>query len=273
MGDGVIFDIKEFSIHDGPGARVTVFMKGCPLRCRWCHNPEGLQSEPQLMVKETLCTHCGRCLQPCGHAECQSYRRCIHACANGCLSVAGREITAVQLAEELLEFTDFFAMTGGGITFSGGEPLQQSVFVCEAADRLSGIHLALQTSGYADEDVYRRVIEKFDYIMQDVKLADEREHIRYTGVSNRKILKNIAYLKKSGKKFVFRISLIPGITDTEENLKACAEIAGGCPVELLPYNPLAGAKYEMLGMRYMLAAEKNREEDYTRFFQNARLAH
>lgn len=271
MCDGIIFDIKEFSIHDGPGARATVFLKGCPLRCLWCHNPEGLQSIPQLMVKEALCIHCGRCRYPCGHAECQPYGRCIHACANGCLTVAGRTVTAAQLAEQLRKLADFFAMTGGGITFSGGEPLQQSAFVCETADRLAGMHLALQTSGYADEDVYRRVIGKFDYIMQDIKLADEREHIRYTGVSNGKIRNNIAYLKRSGKEFVFRIPLIPGITDTEENLKGCSEIAGDCPVELLQYNPLAGAKYAMLGMRYALAVEKNRDAAYTDFFQNARL--
>ncbi len=270
--NGTIFDIKEFSIHDGPGARITVFLKGCPLRCKWCHNPEGLLPTPQLMVKENLCTRCGRCFQPCVHTECLPYKRCIHACANGCLTISGKSVSSEQLAERLLKNADFFAMTGGGITFSGGEPLLQSEFVCENADRLSGIHLALQTSGFAEEETYRKVIDKFDYIMQDIKLADEKKHIKYTGVSNKKILKNIEYLKRSGKEFVFRIPLIPYITDTEENLSACAEIAGDCPVELLKYNPLAGTKYEMLGMKYPLSADGNRNEDYTRFFKNAKMA-
>lgn len=271
MENGIIFDIKEFSIHDGPGARMTVFLKGCPLRCLWCHNPEGLLPSPQLMVKETMCTHCGDCFLKCSHAECQPYQRCVHACANGCLTVSGRTVSAEQLAAELLKNADFLAMTGGGITFSGGEPLLQSEFLCAATERLPGVHLALQTSGYAEPEIYRQAIDKFDYIMQDIKLAKEAEHLQYTGVSNEKILKNIAYLKRSGKKFVFRIPLIPGITDTAENLKACAEIAGEQPVELLRYNPLAGAKYEMLGMQYPLSAEGNREKDYTGFFGNAKM--
>lgn len=227
---------------------------------------------PQLMVKENLCTHCGHCFQPCSHIECRSYKRCIHACANGCLTVSGKVVSSEQLAEKLLKNADFFSMVGGGITFSGGEPMSQSEFVCETADRLLGVPLALQTSGFADEETYQKVIGKFDYIMQDIKLADEEEHIKYTGVSNQKILKNIAYLKHSGKEFVFRIPLIPGITDTEENLRACAEIAEEYPVELLNYNPLAGAKYEMLGMKYSISADGNRAENYTRFFQNAKTA-
>lgn len=141
----------------------------------------------------------------------------------------------------------------GGVTFSGGEPLMQADFVCSVSDRLSGIHRAIQTSGYADFETYRRVISKMDYVMQDIKLADNDIHIRYTGISNEKILKNIEWLKKSGKKFVLRVPQIPGITDTEENLKAIKRIAEGANLELLPYNKLAGAKYEMLGMQYPLS--------------------
>lgn len=268
---GVIFDIKEFSIHDGPGGRFTVFLKGCPLRCVWCHNPEGLVSKPQLMYKKNMCVKCGRCMQGCSHEECKPFGRCIHACANGCLSVAGKEMTVEELAEKLNKNADFFKITGGGVTISGGEPMLQSDFVCELADAVSGIHKAIQTSGYTDFDTYKRVIDKFDFVMQDIKLADRYDHKKYTGVYNDKILKNIEYLKKSGKEYVLRVPLIPDITDTEKNLKAVAEIAGESPVELLTYNNLAGAKYEMLGMEYTLGTDANRSEDFTKFFKNAKI--
>lgn len=276
--NGIIFDIKEFSIHDGPGARVTVFLKGCPLRCLWCHNPEGLSAAVQLMHKKTVCTGCGLCLQGCDHEVCKGFDRCAYACPNGALSIAGERVSAVELAGRLAKNADFFSLTGGGITLSGGEPLMQSEFVIalvEELDRLckpevpdgtagsesaesaengsdGRIHKALQTSGYADPEVYRRVVDKFDYIMQDIKLVDEEQHIKYTGVSNQKILQNIAYLKTSGKEFLFRVPMIPGITDTQENLAAIAKLTEGYPVEYLKYNDLAGAKYEMLGMKYRL---------------------
>ena len=253
--NGIIFDIKEFSIHDGPGARVTVFLKGCPLRCLWCHNPEGLSATVQLMHKRNVCTGCGLCLQGCDHEVCKGFERCAYACPNGALSIAGERVSAAELAGRLVKNADFFALTGGGITVSGGEPLMQSEFVialAEELDKFGSIHKALQTSGYADPEVYRRVIDKFDYIMQDVKLVDEEEHIKYTGVSNKKILQNIEYLKTGGKEFLFRVPMIPGITDTEENLEAIAKVTEGYPVEYLKYNDLAGAKYEMLGMKYRL---------------------
>ena len=259
--EGIIFDIKEFSIHDGPGARVTVFLKGCPLRCLWCHNPEGLSGAVQLMHKKSICTGCGLCMKGCDHEICKGFDRCAYACPNGALSIAGERVSAEELAKRLAKNADFFGLTGGGITVSGGEPLMQSGFVislAEELDRLATagrgprIHKALQTSGYADPEVYRRVIDKFDYIMQDIKLVDEEEHIKYTGVSNKKILENIEYLKTSGKEFLYRVPMIPGITDTEENLAAIAKLTEGHPVEYLKYNDLAGAKYEMLSMKYNL---------------------
>lgn len=269
--EGVIFDIKEFSIHDGPGGRITVFLKGCPLRCKWCHNPEGLKVRKQLMYKSSLCVHCGACALQCTHEECKPFGRCIHACANRCLSVSGETVTAKALADKILDSADFLSMLDGGVTISGGEPMLQSEFVCELADRLSSMHKAIQTSGYTDLPTYKKVIDKFDYIMQDIKLADEKLHMQYTGVSNKKILANIEYLKASNKQFVFRVPLIPDITDTEENLKAISEIAGDCPVELLSYNPLAGAKYEMLGEKYTLDGRENRNEDFTKYFKNAKM--
>ena len=136
----------------------------------------------------------------------------------------------------------------GGITISGGEPLMQADFVCDLVDNLDGILTAVQTSGYAGEETYKRVMSKFDFIMQDIKIIDENEHIRYTGVSNRRILKNIEWLKQSGKDFIFRVPMIPKITDTQKNLEAISKIVDGYNVEYLPYNQMAGAKYPMLGM-------------------------
>lgn len=268
---GIIFDIKEFSIHDGPGSRITVFCKGCPLRCRWCHNPEGLDAAPQLSCKQSLCTGCGACRVPCGHAECRPFGRCLHACPNGCLSVAGERVEAAALARRLRESAELLRMLDGGITLSGGEPLMQPDFVCELADHLAGMHLALQTSGYAPPEVYRRVIARFDYIMQDIKLADAAQHRHWTGADNACILQNIDHLKRSGKDFVLRVPLIPDITDTEENLRAIAAIAGDAPVELLRYNPLAGAKYATFGMTYPLPEKTAREADLTAYFRNARM--
>ena len=144
----------------------------------------------------------------------------------------------------------------------------QADFVCELAGELRDFHKAIQTSGYAAPETYQKVIGCMDYVMQDIKLADCQAHIKYTGVSNERILKNIEWLKNSGKEFVFRVPLIPGITDTDENLEAISRITGPFRTELLPYNSLAGAKYPMLGMEYPLSAERNRCEDFTRFFQN-----
>ena len=145
----------------------------------------------------------------------------------------------------------------------------QADFVCELAQGLGDFHKAIQTSGYAEPETYRKVIGCVDYVMQDIKLADTQAHIRYTGVSNARILENIEWLKTSGKDFVFRVPLIPGITDTEENLIAISKIAGPFRTELLPYNSLAGAKYPMLGMEYPLSTERNRSEDFTKYFANA----
>lgn len=267
--NGTIFDIREFTVHDGPGPRLTVFLKGCPLRCRWCHNPEGLSTARQLIYKKNFCTHCGACMKPCGHPECLPFGRCVHACANGCLSIAGEEISAEHLAQRLRKRGEILKRMNGGITISGGEPMLQADFVCALAQELGDFHKAIQTSGYAEPETYQKVIGCVDYVMQDIKLADTQAHVRYTGVGNARILENIAWLKASGKDFVFRVPLIPGITDTEENLRAISQIAGPFRTELLPYNSLAGAKYPMLGMAYSLPDRNNRCEDFTKFFENA----
>ncbi|MCI8441667.1 MAG: glycyl-radical enzyme activating protein [Provencibacterium sp.] len=242
---GTIFDIKEFSLHDGPGPRITVFLKGCPLRCRWCHNPEGLSPEPQLMIKHSLCSRCGRCLSPCRHEDCAPFSRCLHACPNGLVSLSGRRISARELADILQKKLDFYLQAGGGITFSGGEPLYQGEFLLEVLSHLS-CHKAVQTSGYAPKALFSQLLSAVDYVMMDIKLADDRLHREYTGVSNEPILQNLRLLQQSGKPYLIRTPLISGICDTPENLAAIAEIIGVSPWEKLPENPFWKAKYEML---------------------------
>lgn len=249
---GTIFDIKEMAVHDGPGLRTTVFFKGCPLRCSWCHNPEGLSFAPQLLYKRARCRSCGLCRIPCTHADCRPFGRCLHICPENCLEVAGCTISAADLAQELRRSAAVLGSSFGGITFSGGEPLAQPEFLLEVMSLLPDQHLCIETSGHADSRVFAQVIREMDYVILDIKLADTLAHKRYTGVDNRQILKNFAILQNSGIPYLIRTPLIPGITDTEENLSHIRQLIGSSPWEQLPYNAAAGAKYPMLDMIYPL---------------------
>ena len=245
-----IFDIKEFSIRDGPGSRTTVFFKGCPLRCRWCHNPEGLSPAPQLMVKESRCLHCEQCKAPCSHPECKPFGRCLHVCPQGCVTVSGKEWNSGELAEKILKNRTMLEMLGGGVTFSGGEPMLQHRFLLDLIPKLQGMHTAMETSGFAAPEAFRAVCEMLDYVMMDVKLANCDAHRKWTGVPNDTILENLRWLKQSGIPHEFRTPMIPGVTDTAENLTAIEELTAGSKWTKLPYNTLAGSKYPMLGMIY-----------------------
>ena len=242
---GTVFDIKELSLHDGPGPRTTVFLKGCPLRCQWCHNPEGLENRPQLLFKHNLCTNCGSCKQVCTHEDCKNFSRCLHTCPNGLISLCGKEYESITLAELLNKNYKFYSQNGGGITFSGGEPLMQSDFLLEVLSKLK-CHTAIQTSGYAPEDIFRKVIDAVDYVMMDIKLADRNLHKKYTGVYNDLIIKNLNYLMNCEKDYIIRTPLIPGICDTDENLKQIQELIGTSNWEKIPENQFWQAKYSML---------------------------
>lgn len=249
---GTIFDIKEMAVHDGPGIRTTVFFKGCPLRCKWCHNPEGLSSEPQLMYKDARCIDCKNCQKECEHDECKPFGRCIHACPENCLEIAGRKVSAKKLAEELKETAYILGNSLGGFTFSGGEPLAQPHFLLELIEELKDYHLCIETSGFCESEIFKTIIEKLDFIIMDIKLADSEKHKQYTGVGNEIILENFNFLKNSGKPYVIRTPLIPDITDTKENLDSISKIIGDSKWEKLPYNGMAGAKYKMLSIEYSL---------------------
>lgn len=254
MQRGVIFDIKEFAVHDGPGVRQTVFLKGCPLRCNWCHNPEGWQPRLQLLTRPDLCISCGMCKDHCRQEKCIACGSCVQRCPVRARWVCGEELTSAQLAERVLEKAEDYRLMGGGVTFSGGEPLMQPEFLLETAVALPDIHKVLETCGYAPPDVFRQAMETFDLIYMDMKLADSAKHRQYTGRDNGPILRNLAQLCQGEVPFVVRIPLIPGLTDTRENVQAIAEMLEGAKnlqyVEFCPYNSMAGAKYPWLGKKY-----------------------
>ncbi len=254
---GTVFDIKEFAVHDGPGMRVTVFMKGCPLRCLWCHNPEGLSAEPQLVKNRDKCRHCGACEHffPCKHKECQPYGICIKVCPLNILKISGKEYTADDLCARLSRYKVFFER-GGGVTFSGGEPTMQPEFAaaCLARLKAEGINTAIETSSYCDAEKYAEIMKYVDEPYCDIKEMDDEKHKALTGVSNKKILSNIRALLETGKKGTIRMPLIPGVNDSDEELCAAADFLfpyrENIKIELLPYNTLTGAKYRLIGKEY-----------------------
>jgi pyruvate formate lyase activating enzyme len=224
MTSGLVFDIKEFAIHDGPGIRTTVFMKGCPLSCSWCHNPEGQSRRPQIIRS------------PTGER------------------LVGQSYTSEELAERLRGQAEILRLNEGGVSFSGGEPLLQAAFVAEVIDQLPGVHILLETSGLGDRHAFQSLVERCDLIYFDMKLIDPETHRRYTGCGNKVILENLKLLGASDKPFVVRIPMVPGVTDTDENLEGIARGVSGLPgllrVELLPYNRAAGSKYQYAGMQF-----------------------
>lgn len=255
MSEGVVFDIKEFAVFDGPGIRTTVFMKGCPLRCQWCHNPEGLSPKPQLMVSTAMCVHCGACRRVCRHAEgCVACGECIPACRGGFRKLAGMPWTAEALAAHLNKDADVYQATGGGVTFSGGEPLLQWGFVSEVIERMENIHIAAETSGYTSDEVFAQAMEKLDLIMMDWKISDPELHRHYTCADQAPIRRHARMLANGKTPFILRMPVIPGVNDNEAHFETAAGLVKNAKalvrVDILPYQRAAGAKYGMVGKRY-----------------------
>lgn len=256
MSKGTIFSIEEFSTYDGPGIRMTIFLKGCPLRCMWCHNPEGQRLESEMARSPNGCLSCGACLR---QGEIKTGKPCLipesaNVCPRHLVRICGEEYSTEALTSKIEKNLAILNGSGGGVTFSGGEPLVQADFLQLCLQRLKGkTNRAIQTCGYAPSDVFQSVLRECDYVLYDLKLMDDDKHRRYTGVSNRKILDNYRILSQSGIPFCTRIPLIPTVNDTVENLTETARFMKECGVtylEVLPYNKMAGGKYLMLGREY-----------------------
>ena len=267
MATGLVFDIRKFSVHDGPGIRTTVFLKGCPLRCWWCHNPESQSRQPELILRPQRCISCGACVDVCpedaapGRAasSCRRCGACVDVCAAEARRMAGRAMTVTEVMADLRQDRPFYDQSGGGVTVSGGEPLEQPDFLREllSACHDEGFHTAVDTHGHAPWDVVASILPVTDLLLFDVKLMDDERHREYTGVSNRLILENLRRLGHANTAIRIRVPIVPGHTDDAENLRAIATLAASLDnvqgIDLLPYHAMAASKYERLGRPYRLA--------------------
>jgi len=257
---GLVFNVQRFSTQDGPGLRTTVFMKGCPLACSWCHNPESQSVAPAFVRLAHRCMRCGRCTDEelesavvTGRDECD-----VEACPTGALQMVGERTDAPTLAKKLLRDRIFFDESGGGVTISGGEPLVQAPFVTDVLQRLraEGVHTALDTCGFGPWPYLRDAAAHADLVLYDLKLMDAARHEAATGVSNETILGNLRALTGVHQNIWIRIPVIPAVNDDDENIAATVEFLRDLPsirqVDLLPYHPTGEAKFARLGKHYAL---------------------
>lgn len=258
---GTIFAIEEFAVYDGPGVRVNVLFKGCPLRCGWCHNPEGLKEAPQKVYNRNACLDCGVCHRLCpnkvhvNNEGCDLCGTCIIHCPQNVIRISGEVWEAKELAKKLLGYGPLLESFGGGVTFSGGEVLAQAEFLLELLEETKELHRVIETSGYGSSAMFKKVLEQVEFVYFDFKVMDREKHIKYTGTDNDLILKNAEILKASSVPFSVRVPFIHEVNADKENLVCLAEFLSDAKdnfqgIELLQYNELAGAKYHMIGEVY-----------------------
>lgn len=246
---GTIFNIQRFCVNDGPGIRTTVFLKGCPLSCVWCHNPESQRFEPEILFYKDKCTGCGRC-------KCVTAADRDFVCFNGAKEICGKTVSADEVTAEVLKDKPFYENSGGGVTLSGGEPLAQYDFSLELLKKAkeNGIHTAIETCGYAEKSKILEIAKYVDLFLFDCKETDQELHKKYTGVDNKIILDNLKALSDAGSKIILRCPIIPGFNDRAEHFKGISEIAGKLSgiehIEIEPFHPLGKGKYSALSRKY-----------------------
>jgi len=269
---GRIFNIQRFSIHDGPGIRTTVFFKGCPLRCLWCHNPESLEPHSEIVFFPAKCIACRQCFEACPtgalaladgerryeKARCRLCGRCVDACYADALVMEGRTATSEEVVAEILKDRAFYETSGGGATLSGGEPLLQADFAADLLARChaAGIHTCLDTAACVPWAAFEKALPHVDIVLLDLKIMDPERHRAVTGAGNERILANARRLAGADRPVIVRVPIVPGYTDDEANIAAIGDFAREFPrldyVELLPYHRFAEAKYRRLGRAYEL---------------------
>ncbi|MBE7553637.1 MAG: glycyl-radical enzyme activating protein [Anaerolineales bacterium] len=270
---GLIFDIQRFSIHDGPGIRTTVFLKGCPLRCLWCQNPESMARQPEITYIATNCIECDKCLAVCPEQAiqpangkgrtinrqlCTLCGDCIKICYAGALNIIGRYLTVPEVLAEVERDRAFYVKSGGGVTFSGGEPTAQAAFLEEACRQAQShrLHTALDTCGYVQWKTFRSILRYVDLVLFDIKHMDSNQHRRLTGVGNELILANLRRIADLGVSVYVRTPLVPGYNDSPENIRATAAFIAKMPhirqYDILPYHRLGEPKWRQLDQPYQL---------------------
>lgn len=271
MANGVIFDIKKYAIHDGPGIRTTVFFKGCPLACRWCHNPEGISAATHRVYRQGRCIRCDECFQLCPQkamtrtaqeiiwdpAKCGLCQTCAERCPSGAVEFVGHKVTVDDVIRQIETDTAFYDQSGGGVTLSGGEPLMQPEFLIELLEACGDLdlHRAVDTTGFAQAALLLQVAQKTDLFLYDLKIMDAGKHRDFTGVSNQLILDNLKLLSDNKARIQVRIPIIPGINDDAENIHRTADFVSALPgvehISILPFHNSARGKYGRLGMECM----------------------
>lgn len=275
MNKGIVFNIQKFSIHDGPGIRTTVFLKGCPLRCQWCSNPESQLEKIQILYDWEKCAQCHKCVNICPqnaislekvniHIEskkCVGCLQCVHHCPSTALSYEGEYKTVDEVVKICLQDKDFYEESNGGVTISGGEGMSQPEFVKELIQELKKekIHIAIETTGYIDFPTFKKLASHFDLLLFDVKHYDSQKHYQGTGVHNEKIISNLRWAIGEGIEVLPRIPVIPDFNASIDDAKGLAELllsVGAKRVQLLPFHQFGEKKYELLNRKYLLKNKK-----------------